>query len=111
MGRVVEVNKISSVFSEVHNHEKLTQFTLGLYLDMLSASGNVLQQQLSRLTLKYNDLTIYYCTSIDKYIYSEKHKLPYYELYQLNEKIAERTATGRLYINELKDFLETHLSH
>ncbi len=110
MERTVKVGNSASVSYKLNNHESQTQFTLGLYLDIKSVSDGSLLPLLNMLTLKYYKLTIYYCTSSDSYL-DGRHTLPYYELYKWNEKIAERTATGRLYINELKDFLETHLSH
>jgi hypothetical protein len=111
MERIVKVDNSDLVSYKLNNHQSQTQFTLGLYVDMNSASGGLLVQQLSMLTLKYRNLTIYYCTSADRYINGGQHTLPYYELYQLNEKIAERTAIGHLFVNELKTFIETHLSH
>lgn len=110
MERIVKVDNSYSVIYKLNNHESQTQFTLGLYLDMESVSDALVLPLLNMLTLKYK-LTIYYCTSADRYINGGQHTLPYYELYKLNKKIAERTATGHLFVNEIKAFIETHLSH
>ncbi len=113
MEKFVKVNDSSSVIHQLRNNEGKTPFTLGLYLDMNPATQSILALQLSTITIKYSKLTVFYCTSSNRYVDTNdgQHELPYYELYGYNEKIATRTAKGRLEQSELKAFLDAHILH